>query len=81
MFRDVAVIEVIAWTSSSNTLPPTMPQEGVGDSSSSSEFKDNQFDMNMDIDSLLQGHTNQSRCSGHSELVNQYPPHRRKRRR
>ena len=78
MFRDVAIIGVIAWTSFSNTL---QQQEGVGDSSSSSEFKDNQFDMNMDVDSLLQGHTNQSRCSGHSELVNQYPPHRRKRRR
>jgi len=41
-----------------------MPQEGVGGSSSSSEFKDNQCNMNMDIDSLLQGHTSQSRCLG-----------------
>ncbi|KAL4610145.1 hypothetical protein ACB092_08G030700 [Castanea dentata] len=62
MFRDVAATGVIAWTFSSNTLPPTMPQEGVGDSSGSSKFKDNQCDMNMDIDSLLQGHASQS-CS------------------
>ncbi|KAK9991378.1 hypothetical protein SO802_026363 [Lithocarpus litseifolius] len=32
MFRDVAATGEAAWTPSSNTLPPTMPQEGVGDS-------------------------------------------------
>ena len=45
MFRDVAAAEIVAWTPSSNTLPPTMPQEGAGDSFGSSEFKDNQCDM------------------------------------
>ena len=64
MFRDIAVTGVIAWISSSNTLPPTMPQEGVGGSSSSSEFKDNQCDINVDIDSLLQVYTSQSHCLG-----------------
>ncbi|KAK4606070.1 hypothetical protein RGQ29_000372 [Quercus rubra] len=40
VFRDVAVIGVIAWTSSSNTLPPTMPQEGqTSESVSSSQEK------------------------------------------
>ena len=29
-----------------------MPEEGVGDSDGSSEFKDNQCDMSLDIDSL-----------------------------
>ena len=52
MFRDVAATGVAAWTPSSNTLPPTMPQEGADDSSGSSEFKDNQCDMSLDIDSL-----------------------------
>ena len=32
MFRDVAATGVAAWTPSSNTLPPTIPQEGAGDS-------------------------------------------------
>ena len=52
MFRDVAATGEAAWTPSSNTLPPTMPQEGAGDSDGSSEFKDNQCDMSLDIDSL-----------------------------
>ena len=78
MFRNVAATGVVAWTPSSNTLPPTMPQEGAGDSDGSSEFKDNQCDMSLDFDSLQQGHTSQSCSSGKSELVNQYP-HRRKR--
>ncbi|XP_065620585.1 uncharacterized protein LOC136063718 [Quercus suber] len=43
MFRDVAATGVAAWTPSSNTLPPTMPEEGAGDSDGSSEFKDNQL--------------------------------------
>ncbi|XP_050241913.1 uncharacterized protein LOC126690829 [Quercus robur] len=52
IFRDVAATGVAAWTPSSNTLPPTMPQEGAGNSDGSSEFKDNQYDMSLDIDSL-----------------------------
>ena len=52
MFRDIAATGVDAWTPSSNTLPPTMPQEGADDSSGSFEFKDNQCDMSLDIDSL-----------------------------
>ena len=40
-----------------------MPEEGAGDSDGSSEFKDNQCDMSLDIDSLQQGHTSQSRSS------------------
>ena len=47
IFRDVAATGVVAWTPSSNILPPTMPQEGVGNSSGSSEFKDNQCDMRL----------------------------------
>ena len=64
MFRDVVATGVAAWTLSSNTLPPTMPQEGVGDSSGSFEFKDNQCGMSLDIDSLQQGHTSQLLSSG-----------------
>ena len=64
MFRDVAATGVAAWTPSLNTLPSIMPQEGAGDSSGSFEFKDNQYDMSLDIDSLQQGHTSQSRSSG-----------------
>ena len=64
MFRDVAATGVAAWTPSSNTLPPTMPQEGAGDSDGSSEFKDDQCDMSLDIDSLQQEDTSQSRSSG-----------------
>ena len=64
MFRDVVATGVAAWTPSSNTLPPTMPQEGAGDSDGSSEFKDDQCDMSLDIDNLQQGHTSQSRSSG-----------------
>ena len=52
MFRDVVATRVAAWTPSSNTLPPTMPQEGAGDLDGSSEFKDDQCDMSLDIDSL-----------------------------
>ena len=52
MFRDVAATGVAAWTPSSNTLPPTMPEEGASDLDGSSEFKDNQYDMSLDIDSL-----------------------------
>ena len=52
MFRDIAATGIAAWTPSSNTLPPTMPQEGAGDSDGSSEFKDDQCDMSLDIDSL-----------------------------
>ena len=64
MFRDVAATGVATWTRSSNTLPPTMPEEGAGDSDGSSEFKDKQCDMSLDINSLQQGHTGQSRSSG-----------------
>ena len=52
MFRDVVATGVAAWTPSSNTLPPTMPQEGVGDSDGNSELKDDRCDMSLDIDSL-----------------------------
>ena len=52
MFRDVTTTGVSAWTLSSNTLPPTIPQEGAGDSDGSSEFKDKQCDMSLDINSL-----------------------------
>ena len=64
MFRDVAATEVAAWTPSSNTLSPTMLQEGAGDSDGGFEFKDDQCDMSLDTDSLQQGHTSQSRSSG-----------------
>ena len=64
MFRDVTATRVAAWTPTSNTLPPTMPKEGAGDSYGSSKFKDNQCDMRLDIDSLQQGHTSQSRSLG-----------------
>nr|XP_023905751.1 uncharacterized protein LOC112017521 [Quercus suber] len=40
MFRDVTTTGVAAWTPSSNTLPPTIPEEGAGDLDGSSEFKD-----------------------------------------
>ncbi|KAL4654678.1 hypothetical protein ACB092_01G398000 [Castanea dentata] len=63
MFRDVVATGVAAWTLSSNTLPPTMPPEGADDSDGSSEFEDNQCDMSLDIYSLQQGHTSQSRNS------------------
>ena len=64
MFMDVAATRVAAWIASSNILPPTMPQEGAGDSFGSSEFKDNQCDMSLDIDSLQQGYTSQPHSSG-----------------
>ena len=80
MFRDVAATGVAAWTPSSNTLPPTMPQEGAGDSDGSSEFKDDQCDMSLDIDSLQQGHTSQSRNSV-QKRTSEAIPSRRKRRR
>ena len=60
----MAITRVATWTPSSNTLPLTMPQEGAGDSDGSSEFKDDQRDMSLDIDSLQQGHTSQSRSLG-----------------
>ena len=40
-----------------------MLEEGAGDSDGRSKFKDNQCDMSLDIDSLQQGHTSQSRSS------------------
>ena len=64
MFRDITATGIAARTPSSNTLPPTMPQEGAGDSDGSSEFKDDQCDMSLDIDSLQQEDTSQSRSSG-----------------
>ena len=78
MFRDVAATGVAAWTPSSNTLPPTMPQEGAGDSDGSSEFKDNQCDMSLDIDSLQQGHTSQSRSSGLKRTSESIPSQKKK---
>uniref|UniRef100_A0A7N2M3F2 Uncharacterized protein n=1 Tax=Quercus lobata TaxID=97700 RepID=A0A7N2M3F2_QUELO len=78
MFRDVAATGVAAWTPSSNTLPPTMPEEGVGDSDGNSEFKDNQCDMNLDIDSLQQGHTSQSRSSGQKQTSESIPSQKKK---
>ena len=78
MFRDVAATGVAAWTPSSNTLPPTMPQEGADDSSGSSEFKDNQCDMSLDIDSLQQGHTSQSRSSGQKRTSESIPSQKKK---
>ena len=41
-----------------------MPQKGASDSDGSSEFKDDQCDISLDIDSLQQGHTSQSRSLG-----------------
>ena len=78
MFRDVAATRVVAWTPSSNTLLPTMPQEGAGDSSGSSEFKDNQCDMSLDIDSLQQGHTRQSRSSRQKQTSESIPSQKKK---
>ena len=78
MFRDVAATGVAAWTPSSNTLPPTMPQEGADDSSGSSEFKDNQCDMSLDIDSLQQRHTSQSRNSGQKRTSESIPSQKKK---
>nr|XP_023900821.1 uncharacterized protein LOC112012669 [Quercus suber] len=73
MFRDVAATRVAAWTPSSNTLPPTIPEKGASDSDGNSEFKDNQCDMSLDIDSLLQGHTSQSRSSGQKRTSESIP--------
>ena len=78
MFRDVVAIGVAAWTPSSNTLLPTMPEEGVGDSDGSSEFKDNQCDMSLDIDSLQQGHTSQSHSSGQKRTSESIPSQKKK---
>jgi len=78
MFRDVAATEVVAWTPSSNTLPPTMPQEGAGDSDGGFEFKDDQCDMSLDIDSLQQGHTSQSRSSGQKRTSESIPSQKKK---
>ena len=55
-----------------------MPQEGAGDSSGSSEFKDNQCDMSLDIDSLQQGHTSQSRSSGQKRTNESIPSQKKK---
>ena len=40
MFRNVVATGVAAWIPSSNTLLPTMPQEGASDLDGSFEFKD-----------------------------------------
>ena len=80
MFRDVAATGVAAWTPSSNTLPPIMPEEGAGDSDGSSKFKDNQCDMSLDIDSLHQGHTSQS-CSSRQKRTSESIPLQKKKRR
>ena len=78
MFRDVAATGIAAWTPSSNTLPPTMPEEGASDLDGSSEFKDNQYDMSLDIDSLQQGHTSQSRSSGQKQTSKSIPSQKKK---
>ncbi|XP_075646452.1 uncharacterized protein LOC142617462 [Castanea sativa] len=78
MFRDVAATGVAAWTPSSGTLPPTMPKEGAGDSDGSSEFKDNQCDMSLDIGSLQQGNTSQSRSSGQKRASESIPSQKKK---
>ena len=78
MFRDVAATGVAAWTPSSNTLPPTIPQEGAGDSDASSEFKDDQCDMPLDIESLQQGHTSQSHSSGQKRTSESIPSLKKK---
>ena len=78
MFRDVAATGVATWTPSSNTLPPTMPQEGAGDSDGSSKFKHNQCDMSLDIDSLQQGHTSQSRSSRQKRTSESIPSQKKK---
>ncbi|XP_023910051.1 uncharacterized protein LOC112021713 [Quercus suber] len=78
MFRDVAATGAAAWTPSSNTLPPTMPEEGAGDSDGSFEFKDNQCDMSLDIDSLQQRHTSQSRSSGQKRTSESIPSQKKK---
>ena len=55
-----------------------MPEEGAGDSDGSSEFKDNQCDMSLDIDSLQQGHTSQSRSSGQKRTNESIPSQKKK---
>ena len=52
-----------------------MPKVGVGDSD---EFKDNQCDMNLDIDSLQQGHTSQSRSSRQKRTSESIPSQKKK---
>ena len=78
MFRDFAATGVATWTPSSTTLPPTMPEEGAGDSDGSSEFKDNQCDMSLDIDSLQQGHSSQSRSLGQKRTSESIPSQKKK---
>ena len=55
-----------------------MPEEGAGDSDGNSEFKDNQCDMSLDIDSLQQGHTSQSRSSGQKRTNESIPLQKKK---
>ena len=50
-----------------------MLQEGASDSDGSSEFKDDQCDISLDIDSLQQGHTSQSRSSGQKQTSESIP--------
>ena len=78
MFRDVTTTGVAAWTPSLNTLPPTMPQEGAGDSDGSSKFKDDQCDMSLDIDCLQQGHTSQSHSLGQKRTSESIPSQKKK---
>ena len=78
MFRDVVATGVATWTPSSNTLPPTMPQEGAGDSDGSSEFKDDQCEMPLDIESLQQGHTSQSHSSRQKRTSESIPSQKKK---
>ena len=55
-----------------------MPQEGASDSDGSSEFKDDQCDITLDIDSLQQGHTSQSRSSGQKQTSESIPSQKKK---
>ena len=55
-----------------------MPEKGASDSDGSSEFKDNQCDMSLDIDSLQQGHTSQSHSSGQKRTNESIPSQKKK---
>ena len=57
-----------------------MPEEDAGDLDGSSEFKDNQCDMSLDIDSLQQGHISQSRSSRQKRTSESIPLQKKKRR-
>ena len=55
-----------------------MLEEGTGDSDGNSEFKDNQCDMSLDIESLQQRHTSQSRSLGQKRTSESIPSQKKK---